>query len=88
MFADKMCDLSKWVAKYTRVCQAHTEVHAIIFNWSKTLCTTFKTKSAKSTVTPLLTLGGQSVKSVNHCKYLGIVPDTELSDDKDILRHL
>jgi len=38
--------------------------------------------------TPLLTLGGQNVKSVNHYKYLGIVLDTELSDDKDIQRQL
>jgi len=48
----------------------------------------FKIKSAKSTVTPLLTLGGQNVKLVNHYKYLGIVLDTELSDDKDIQRQL
>ena len=38
---------------------------------------TFKAKSAKSTV-----------KSVNQYKYLGIVLDTELSDDKDIQRQL
>jgi len=34
---------------------------------------TFKGKSAKSTVTPLLTLCGQKVKSADHYKYLGIV---------------
>jgi len=49
---------------------------------------TFKAKSAKSTVTPLLTLGGQYVKSVNQYKYLGIVLDTELPDDKDSQRQL
>jgi len=49
---------------------------------------TFKAKSAKSTVTPLLTLGGLNVKPINHCKYLGVVLDTELSDDKDIQRQL
>jgi len=49
---------------------------------------TFKAKSAKSTVTPLLKLGGQNVKSVDQYKYLGIVLDTELSDDKDIQRQL
>jgi len=49
---------------------------------------TFKTRSAKSTVFSLLTLGGQNVKSVNHYKYLGIVLDAELSDDKDIQRQL
>jgi len=48
----------------------------------------FKIKSAKSTVTPLLTQCGQNVKLVNHYKYLGIVLDTELSDDKDIQRQL
>ena len=45
-------------------------------------------KSAKSTATPVLKLGGQYVKSVNQYKYLGIVLDTELSDDKDIPRQL
>jgi len=49
---------------------------------------TFKAKGAKSIVTPLLTLVGQNVKSVNHYKYLGIVLDTELSDNKDIKRQL
>jgi len=44
---------------------------------------TFKAKSAKNVVTPLLTLAGHNVKSVKHYKYLGIVLDTELSD-KDI----
>jgi len=39
-------------------------------------------------VTPLLTLGGQNVKFVNQYKHLGIVLDTELSDDKDIQRQL
>ena len=49
---------------------------------------TFKAKSAKSTTTPLLKLGGQYVNSVDQYKYLGIVLDTELSDDKDIQRQL
>jgi len=48
----------------------------------------FKAKSTKSTDTPLLTLGGQNVKSVNQYKHLGIVSDNELSDDKDIQRQL
>jgi len=38
-------------------CQAHTESHGNIFNCSKTVCMTFKAKSAKSTVTPILTRG-------------------------------
>ena len=33
---------------------------------------TFKAKSAKSTATPLLKLGGQYVKSVDQYKYLGL----------------
>ena len=45
-------------------------------------------KSAKSTATLFLKLGGQYVKSVDQFKYLGIVLDTELSDDKDIQRQL
>ena len=49
---------------------------------------TFKAKKAKSTATPLLTHGWQTLKSVNHYKYLGAVLDPELSDDKDIQRQL
>jgi len=60
----------------------------IIFNCSKTVCMMFKSKSTKSTIIPLLTLGGQSVKSVTHYKYFEIVLDTELSDGKDIQRQL
>ena len=49
---------------------------------------TFKAKSARSTATPVLKLGGQYVNSVDQYKYLGIVLDTELSDDKDVQRQL
>jgi len=48
----------------------------------------FKAKSAKSTATPLLKLGGQYVKSVDQYKHIWIVLHTELSDDKDIQRQL
>jgi len=70
------------------VCQAYAESHGIIFNCNKTVCMTFKIKSAKSTATPLLKLGSQYVKYVDQYKYLGIVLDTELSDDKDLQRQL
>jgi len=70
------------------VCQAYAESHGIIFNCNKTVCRTFKAESAKSTVTPLLTLCGQNVKSADHYKYLGTVLVTELSDDKHIQRLL
>jgi len=40
----------------------------------------------RKTVTPLLKLSGQYVKYVDQYKYLGIVLNTELSDDKDIQR--
>ena len=71
------------------VCQAYAESHGIIFNCNKTVCMMFEAKSKKSAVTPiLLTLGGQNVKYVNQYKYLLIVLDTELSDDKDIQRQL
>ena len=49
---------------------------------------TFKANSAKSTATLVLKLGGQYVKSVDQYKYLGILLDTELPDDKDIQRQL
>ena len=46
--------------------------HGIIFNCNKTVCMTFKAKSAKSTATPVLKLGGQYVKTVDQYKYLGM----------------
>jgi len=45
-------------------------------------------ESAKSTAIPLLTLGVLKVKSVSRYKYLGIVLDIELSDNKDIQRQM
>jgi len=67
------------LAKHTRCVSSLWRME--FFNCSKTVCMMFKTKSAKSAVIPLLTLGGPSVKSVTHYKYLGFVLDTELSDD-------
>jgi len=60
MFADDICVLPKCtlVAKNLDVCQAYAESHGIIFNCNKTVSMTFKAKSAKSTATPLLKLGG------------------------------
>ena len=91
MFADDICVLCpsvRWLQRILDVCQAYAESHGIVFNCNKTVCMTFKAKSAKSTVTPLLKVGGQNVKSVDQYKYLGIALDTELSDDKDIQSQL
>jgi len=91
IFADDICVLCPSVRLLQRildVCQASAEWHGIFFNCNKTVCMTVKAKSAKSTATPLLKLGGQYVKSVDQYKHLGIVLDTELSDAKDIQRQL
>ena len=91
MFADDVCVFCpsvRWLQRSLDVCQAYAESHGIIFNCSKTACMTFKAKSAKSTATPVLKLGGQYVNYVDQCKYLGILLDTELTDDKDIQRQL
>ena len=90
-------DLPQWnfkkctlVAKDTRcvpgVCRIAWDYFQLLYN--KTVCMTFKAKRAKSAASPVLKLGGLYVKSVDQCKYLGILLDTELSDDKDIQRQL
>ena len=79
-----LCPSARWLQRILDVCQAYAESHGIIFNCNKTVCMTFKAKSARSTATPVLKLGGQYVNSVDQYKYLGIVSDNELSDDKDI----
>jgi len=79
MFADDICVFCpsvRWFQGILNVCQAYTELRGIIFNCNKTVCLMFKAKSAKSTATPLLTLGGQNVKSVDQYKYLLIVLDS------------
>ena len=91
MFADNVCVFCPsvhWLQRILDVWQAYAESHGIIFNLNKTVCMTFKAKSAKSAATPVLKFGGQYVKSVDQYKYLGILFDTELSDDKDIQRQL
>jgi len=91
MFADDICVFCPsvhWLQRMLVVCQANAKSHGIIFNSNKTVCMTIKAKSANSAATPLLKLGGQYVKSVDQYKHLGIVIDTELSDDKDIQRQL
>jgi len=68
MFADDICVFCPSIRRLQRIldaCQAYAESHGMIFNCNKTVCMAFKAKSAKSTVTPLLTLGGQNVKSVH-----------------------
>jgi len=54
------------------VSQVYAESHGIIFSCSKTVCITLKDKSAKSTVTPLLTVGGQNVQSVTTTNIWGL----------------
>ena len=49
---------------------------------------TFKSKHCKHVPNPVLTLRDQNIKSVTQVKYLGIVVDAELADDKDIMRQL
>jgi len=91
MFADDICVFCpsvRWLQRILEVCQAHAESHGIIFNFNRTVCMTFKAKSAKSTATPVLKLGGHYVKSVDQYKYLGISLDTELSDSNDIKKQL
>ena len=88
-FADDICVFCpsvRWLQTILDVCQAYGESHGIIFNCNKTVCMTFKAKCAKSTATLVLNLGGQHVKSVDQYNNLGILLDTELSDDKDIQR--
>ena len=64
MFADAICVFCpsvRWLQRILDVCQAYAEPHGISFNCNKTVCMTFKVKSAKSTATPVLKLGGQYV---------------------------
>jgi len=58
------------------VCHTYAESYGNNFNYSKTVCMTFKVKSAKSTVTHYWHMRGKDLKSVNQCKNLGPVLDT------------
>jgi len=70
------------------MCARLTHNRMGLFSTATKLCVTFKAKTAKSTVIPSLTLGVLTVNFVSHNKYLGIVLDTEFSDDQDIQRQL
>ena len=89
MFADDICVFCpsvRGMQSMLDVCEAGS--HEMMFNCSETACMMFEAKTVKTTVIPLLTLGVLTVKSISHYKYLGIVLDIELSDDKDIQRQL
>ena len=76
MFADDICVFCpsvRWLQRILDVCQAYDESLGIIFNCKKTVCMTFKAKSARSTATPVLKLGGQYVNYVDQFKCLGIL---------------
>jgi len=91
MFADDICVFYpsvRWLQIMLHVCQLAQNRMGLFSTATKLFVWMFKAKSAKSTATPLLKLGGQYIKSVAQFKYLGIVLDTELSDDKDIQRQL
>jgi len=91
MFADDICVFCSSVRGLQGILdvgQDYLESHEIICNCSRTDCMMFKAETARSTVIPLLALGVQRVKYVSRYKYMGIVLDIELSDDKDIQRQL
>jgi len=71
IFADDICVFCPSVQRILDMCQAYADSHGIIFNCNKTVCMTFRAKSAKSTVTPLLTLGGQNKKICQQIKISG-----------------
>ena len=51
IFADDICVFCpsvRWLQRILDVCQAYAESHGIIFNCNKTVCMTFKAKSAKT----------------------------------------
>ena len=50
MFADNICMFCpsvRWLQRTLDVCQAYAESNGIIFNCNKTVCMTFKAKSAR-----------------------------------------
>ena len=68
IFADDICIFFPnlhWLQRIPDVRKGYEKSHGIIFNCNKTVCMWFKAKSAKSTVTSLLTLCSQNVKSVD-----------------------
>ena len=68
MFADDICMFCPNLHSLQRILdvrKGYEKSHGIIFNCNKTVCMRFKAKSAKSTVTPLLTLCSQNAKPVD-----------------------
>ena len=70
------------------VCEAYAESHWNILNCNKTICATLRLRAQKARSSRCWHYGVQRVKTVSHYKYLGIVLDTELWDDRDIQRQL
>ena len=89
-FVDDICVFCPSVRGLQRildVCQAGAGLHEIIFNAAKLFVWCLRLRVQKHSH-PVAGTGCTEVKSVSCYKYLGIVLDIELSDDKDIQRQM
>ena len=69
-------------------CEAYAKVHGIVFNCKKCAAMTFRVKGMKHELVPSLLLCNSQLAVVGQVKYLGVVIDSLLCDDGDILRQL
>ena len=91
MFADDLCVLcpsARSLQEILDICEAYAKVHGIVFNCKKCVAMTFRVKGMKHELVPSLSLCNSQLAVVGQVKYLGVVIDSLLCDDADILRQL
>ena len=91
LYADDSCLLApspSALQKLLRICEEFANSNCVIFNETKTKCMVVKPKGLSRLYVPSVFLNGKALNYVNEQKYLGVFICHDLSDDRDISRHV
>ena len=89
MYADDLVILSpslSGLSELMQVCGSYGMNHGIKYNSKKSAVLVYKSKCMKNFDVPSFKIIGETIKEVDHVKYLGHFISNTLQDDKDILR--
>ena len=91
LYADDSCLLApspSALQQLLSLCEEFANQNTVIFNETKTKCMVVKPKNLKTLYIPAITLNNKPLVFTAEQKYLGVFMSSNLSDDRDILRHV
>ena len=91
LYADDSCLLAPSPSALQRLlslCEEFAYQNTVIFNESKTKCMVVKPRNLKKLYIPTIILNNKPLVFTEEQKYLGVFLSSNLSDDRDIVRHV